>query len=83
MSGPIHTLRDMVGSRFVHASLDGKRYYRAVPLPYQGARLKGALAVLLGRAHAVKWPELGEWEAIHQPEYPDERHVPTNGYGEG
>lgn len=77
----IHRLRDMVGSRFVSA-FDGERYYRAVPLPYQGARIKAALAVLLGRAYAVKWPELGEWEALHQPEWPDTPHKPERGYSE-
>ncbi|MCA0344077.1 MAG: hypothetical protein LCH99_30700 [Proteobacteria bacterium] len=68
----IHRLRDMVGSRFNFAC-DGERWYRAVPLPYRGNRIKPALAVLFGYAYAVKWPELGEWEALHEPEWPDEK----------
>lgn len=58
----IHRLSDMIGSSDVGASEDGRNYYRAVPLPFYGDRLRAAWFVLTGKAYAVHWPELGEIE---------------------
>lgn len=72
MSGyPIHTLRDLIGSADVTASPDGWHYMRAVPMPYEGQRLRAAWAVFTGRAYAVRWPGLGEFEkAVGVKDFP-------------
>jgi len=48
--------------------IDGrKRYVRAVVEPYHTfpiERIKAALAVLTGKAHAVEWPKEGDLERI-------------------
>ena len=61
----IHRLRDLIGRPDVFTS-DGERYYRAVPEPYTGNRLKATWAVLTGRAYAIQWPKAGEFEAVMQ-----------------
>ena len=41
------------------------KWFRAVPLPsYPGpvGRLKAAFMVFTGRAHAIQWPEPGDFE---------------------
>lgn len=58
----IHRLADMIGSANTQASMPGGQWVRAVPLPYSGARLKAAWAVLRGMAYAVEWPKAGDLE---------------------
>jgi hypothetical protein len=58
----IHRLADMIGSQNNQAGLPDGRWVRAVPMPYQGARLKAAWAVLRGMAYAVEWPQSGDLE---------------------
>lgn len=58
----LNLLRDMISPPGVHACVDGDRWVRAVPAPYDGNRLYGAISVLLGRAYAIKWPEAGDLE---------------------
>lgn len=59
----IHTIHDMIGDPNCNASADGRSWRRAVPEPYHGRRLLKAWWVLTGRAEAVVWPQLGEFEA--------------------
>ena len=63
MAWPVHRLKDMIGSRDTHSTAFGfEGYFRAVPSPYRGGRIRAAWAVLTGKAYAVKWPEPGEFE---------------------
>lgn len=71
----IHRLRDMIASNGPQVSADGKIWYRAVPEPYHTfgfQRLRATWAVLTGKAHAVQWPEPGEFERIlgSRPSHP-------------
>ena len=59
----IHTIHDMIGSDDVMVRRDGLPSVRAVPAPYPGGRLIAALWVMRGKAHAVRWPHPGEFEA--------------------
>lgn len=63
MAWPVHRLSDMIGPDGAQSTAFGiSGYFRAVPLPYRGARFWAAWAVLTGKAYAVKWPEPGELE---------------------
>lgn len=60
----IHRLSDMIGTDDNSSTAFGlEGYFRAVPLPYCGARLRAAWYVLTGKAYAVRWPEPGELES--------------------
>ena len=61
----IHTLQSMLGSSGTSAYHKGRRV-RAIPQPYPDQRIRAALAVLFGKAYAVQWPKLGEFEAIQK-----------------
>lgn len=61
----IHRLADMIGRQDVRVRVPGYGTARAVPLPFVPGfigRLRPALAVLVGRAHAVEWPKPGDLE---------------------
>ena len=67
MINGIFSLTDMIGSPDVIGSSDGKKWFQSVPEPYHhgiGGRIVGAIAVLRGQAYPVRWPVLGEYEAI-------------------
>ena len=61
----VYRLRHLIGSSSVSTPQG-----RAVPLPYYEGllgRARAALAVLKGKAVAVKWPKEGEFEeAVNQ-----------------
>lgn len=65
----IHRLQDMIGSKSVGAKMPDGRYVRAVPMPYHGARIKAAWAVLTGKAFAVEWPNAGDLEKALNAEH--------------
>lgn len=68
MAWPVHRLADMIGSPEVQSTAIGlKGYFRAVPSPCRGKRIKAAWAVLTGKAYAVKWPEPGDLEMALNP----------------
>lgn len=61
----IHRLQDMIAPSGNAASVDGEKWYRAVPLPYHGSpfeRLRAAWSVFNGKSYAVQWPDIGELE---------------------
>ena len=60
----IHRLADMIGNENEQAGLPDGRWVRAVSLPYTGARLTAAWAVLRGRAYAIQWPKAGDLERV-------------------
>lgn len=54
--------------RSVHTGLPDGRWVIGVPLPYYGGHLRGAWAVLTGKAVAMRYPVAGELEAALGPE---------------
>lgn len=63
----IYTIRDLVGSQDCQTGPDSRgRWSRAIPLPYSGGYLRGAWAVIIGRAVAVRYPVAGELEQALQ-----------------
>ena len=61
----VHRLSDMIGHSSVTTIVDTYGQVRAVPLPYRDGlfeRLRTAWFVLIGAAHAVRWPEPGDLE---------------------
>ena len=65
----IYRIRNLIGPERIHAWMplgdSTGVWVRAVPLPFAPgflARLYAAWAVLMGDAHAVRWPEPGELE---------------------
>jgi hypothetical protein len=62
----VYTIRDLVGHANAQSSTDGRRWSRAVPLPFYGGYLSAAWAVLRGRAVAVRYPVSGELEQALQ-----------------
>lgn len=67
----VHRLRDMIAHPGCVTSPDGNVWFRAVPEPYSSTfieRLSAAYMVLTGKAHAVKWPDVGELEKALSPE---------------
>lgn len=61
----VHTIHDVIGHESCTAE-DASGVYRAVPEPYHGSlreRLTCAWWVITGRAYALRWPTLGEFEA--------------------
>ena len=61
----IYTLLSLIGDKSCQTNMPGTggRWVRAVPLPYYGGYIKGAWAVLTGKAVAVRYPVTGELEA--------------------
>lgn len=58
----VHTLGNMIGSSDTQSGDADGPWFRAVPEPYSGGRLRAAWWVLTGKAHAVIWPDHGELE---------------------
>lgn len=66
----IYRVRDMFARPGCDAAIEvytergtvKQAWVRAVVHPFYGERLRSALAVLFGKAYAVKWPEPGELE---------------------
>lgn len=63
----IYSLRSLIPDAHVQTTTPEGFWVGAVCLPSYGGYLKGAWAVLRGRAVAVRWPEPGEFEqACHE-----------------
>ena len=61
----VRGIHDMIGDSNTRVMRMGLDSFRAVPAPYPLSaleRIGAAYEVLMGRAHAVKWPEPGDLE---------------------